>query len=88
MTINGDIISEIESFMCLGFIVKKKSSDFNEDVKHKNKGGWVKWKESCGVLCDKRIPMRLKGKFYKSVVRPTMLHGSEFCETNQVIRKN
>jgi len=29
------------------------------------------------VLCYGRIPMRLKSKYYKSVVRPTMLYGSE-----------
>jgi len=37
----------------------------------------VKWREASGVLCDKRIPTRSQGKFYKSLVRPTMLCGSE-----------
>lgn len=32
-----------------------------------------------GVLCDKRILLRLKCKFYKSVVRPTILYGLECC---------
>jgi hypothetical protein len=31
--------------------------------------------KSVGVLCDKRIPMRLRSKFYRSVVRPTMING-------------
>lgn len=29
--------------------------------------GWTKWKETSGILCDMRMPLRLKGKFYKSV---------------------
>ena len=40
-----------------------------------------------GVLCDKRIPMRLKGKFYKSVVRPVMLYGSECWAVDKKIEQ-
>ncbi|XP_070023271.1 uncharacterized protein [Nicotiana sylvestris] len=30
-----------------------------------------------GVLCDKKVPPKLKGKFYEVVVRPTMLYEDE-----------
>ena len=30
-----------------------------------------------GVLCDKRVPLGLKGKIYRMVVRPAVLYGSE-----------
>ena len=30
-----------------------------------------------GVLCDRRLSARVKGKMYKSVVRPAMLYGME-----------
>ncbi|GKB62668.1 hypothetical protein Tco_0918854 [Tanacetum coccineum] len=29
-----------------------------------------------GVLCDKRIPLKLNGKFYRVAIRPTMIYGS------------
>ncbi|XP_070057688.1 uncharacterized protein [Nicotiana tomentosiformis] len=37
----------------------------------------MKWKLTYRVLCDKNVPTRLKGKFYRVVVRPTMLYGAE-----------
>ena len=39
--------------------------------------GWNNWKRTSGVLCDKRISARVKGKVYKAVVRPALLYGSE-----------
>jgi len=76
MIISGDEVSEIESFKYLGFFVQHNGG-FDEDLKHRIICGWVKWREASGVLCDMRIPVRLKGKFYKNVMRPTMLYGSE-----------
>ena len=30
-----------------------------------------------GVMCDKRVKARMKGKVYKTVVRPVMFYGLE-----------
>src|SRR5215469_6558548 len=30
-----------------------------------------------GVLCDKKVPLKVKGKFYATVVRPSMTYASE-----------
>ena len=35
----------------------------------------MKWRSALRVLCDRRIPIKLKGKFYKTVIRPAMLYG-------------
>ncbi|KAM2008837.1 hypothetical protein FF1_011813 [Malus domestica] len=29
------------------------------------------------MLCDRRRPLKLKGKFYKTAIRPAMLYGTE-----------
>ena len=34
-----------------------------------------KWKT--GVICDKKVPVKLKHKIYKTVIRPTMTYGAE-----------
>ncbi|GJW58861.1 hypothetical protein Tco_0105592, partial [Tanacetum coccineum] len=49
----------------------------DEDVAHRIGVGWMKWRAASGVMCDRRIPLKLKGKFYRVTIRPAMLYGSE-----------
>ncbi|KAF3626892.1 putative F-box/FBD/LRR-repeat protein-like isoform X2 [Capsicum annuum] len=49
----------------------------DEDVSHCIGAGWMKWKLASGVLCDKKVSPKLKGKFYRVAVRPAMLYGAE-----------
>ena len=37
----------------------------------------MNWKKVSGVLCDRKLSARVKGKMYKNVVRPAILHGME-----------
>jgi uncharacterized protein CbrC (UPF0167 family) len=37
-------------------------------VSHRIKAGWMKWRQASGVLCDKRVPQKLKGKFYRTTI--------------------
>ena len=45
--------------------------------------GWMNWKKCSGVLCDKRMPVKLKGKVYRTVVRPAMIYGAETWATTK-----
>ncbi|GKA37116.1 hypothetical protein Tco_0723681 [Tanacetum coccineum] len=54
-----------------------RSGRVDDDVAHRIRAGWVKWRAASGVLCDRRIPLKLKGKFYRVAIRPAMLYGSE-----------
>ena len=58
------ISNDVENFKYLGSFVQK-GGVFGIDVKHRIKCGRLKWREASGVLCDKKIPMRLKGTFYR-----------------------
>jgi len=85
--IGGDLIGEVESLKYLGSFVQK-NGNVGMDVKLRIKFGWMKWREALSELCDKKIPMRLKGKFYKSVLIPTMLYSSECWIVNRRIEQS
>ncbi|KAK3513826.1 hypothetical protein QTP70_028853 [Hemibagrus guttatus] len=38
---------------------------------------WNWWRKVSGVLCDRKISVRIEGKVYRTVVRPAMLYGLE-----------
>ena len=46
-------------------------------MNYRLKAGWEKWRSATGVLCERRIPIKLKRTFYRSVIRPSMLYGTE-----------
>jgi hypothetical protein len=46
----------------------QKNGDINEDVNHQIKAGWMKWRQASGILCDKRVPQKVKGKFYRTPI--------------------
>jgi len=43
----------------------------------------MKWCQASGILCDKRVPQKLKGKFYRTAIRPAMLYGTECWPTKR-----
>ncbi|XP_075095152.1 uncharacterized protein LOC142173457 [Nicotiana tabacum] len=53
------------------------NGEIHEDVTYSIGAGWMRWRLALRVLCDKNVPPRLKGKFYKVVVRPAIFYGDE-----------
>ncbi|KAG5628180.1 hypothetical protein H5410_013398 [Solanum commersonii] len=64
------------TFMYLRSVIQE-NGDIDDDITHRIGVAWMKWRLASGVLCDKKIPSRLKGKFYRVVVRPALLYGAE-----------
>jgi len=74
--LDGRQIPKVDKLKYLGSIIQQ-NGDVDEDINRHIRVGWQKWKAASGVLCDKRVPLSLKGKVYRMVVRPAVLHGSE-----------
>ena len=47
------------------------------DINNRVKLAWMKWKQLTGVLCDKKVPIKLKDMVYKTIIKPTMAYGAE-----------
>ena len=69
-------VPRVKKFKYLGSTVQE-SGGCEREVKKRVQAGWNGWRIVSGVICDKRLPARVKGKVYSSVVRPTMVYGLE-----------
>jgi hypothetical protein len=80
VSLGGQVVPK-DTFRYLGSMLQR-DGDIDEDVSHRIKWEWMKWRQSSGVLCDKRVPQKLKDKFYRTAIRPAMLYGPE-CWPNK-----
>ena len=55
----------------------QESDGCEREVKKRVQAGWNGWRKVSEVICDKRLPARVKGKVYSLVVRPAMVYGLE-----------
>ena len=72
ISLEGQVVPRKDIFRYLGSMLQR-DVDIDEDVSHRIKVGWMKWRQASGVLCDKKVPQKLKGKFYWTAIRPAML---------------
>jgi hypothetical protein len=80
--LDGQVVPKKNNFRYLGSMLQK-NGDIDEDVSHRIKAGWLKWRQASGVLCNSRVPLKLKGKFYRTAIRPVMLYGAEYWPTRR-----
>ena len=67
---------KVKEFKYLGSTVQE-SGGCKREVKKRVQTGWNGWRRVSGVICDKRLPARVKEKVYSSVVRPAMVYELE-----------
>ena len=58
-------VPRVKEFKYLGSTVQK-SGGCEREVKKRVQAGWNEWKKVSGVICDRRLPARVKGKVYFS----------------------
>ena len=66
----------LTTFKYLGSIFDSNGGA-ERDINNRVKLAWMIRKQLTGVLCDKKVPIKLKDKVYKTVIKPTMTYGAE-----------
>ena len=69
-------VSTVKEFKYLESMVQE-SGGCEREVKKRVQAGWNGWRKVLGVICNRRLPARVKGKVYSSVVRSAMVYGLE-----------
>jgi hypothetical protein len=57
--LDGQVIPKKNIFRYLGLMLQK-NGDIDKDVSHRIKADWLKWRQASDVLCDPRVPLKLK----------------------------
>jgi hypothetical protein len=76
IVVDGVTLTKTTDFRYLGARIAS-DADTSLDARARVNAAWLKWRQVAGVLCDRRIPLRLKTRIYETVVRPVALYGSE-----------
>jgi hypothetical protein len=80
MSLDGRVVPINDSFWYLGSMLQS-DREIDEDVSHRIRVRWVKWRQTSGILCDKKVPNKLKDKFYRIMIRPAMIYDAECWAT-------
>ena len=72
----GEELNWVEECKYLGSTVQADGGAEKEVVK-RVQAGWRAWKKVTGIMCDRTVLDKIKGRLYKVMVRPAMLYGME-----------
>ena len=74
--LGDDKLYTVTTFKYLGSIFDSNRG-VERDINNRVKLAWMKWKQLTGVLCDKKVPIKLKDKICKTVIKSTMAYVAE-----------
>ncbi|KAK3529720.1 hypothetical protein QTP86_000824 [Hemibagrus guttatus] len=74
--LQGEEVKKVQEFKYLESTVQS-NGECGKEVKKRVQAGWNGWRKVSGVLCERKISARIKGKVYRTVVRAAMLYGLE-----------
>ena len=76
LKVQGKKLPRVMEFRYLGSTVQV-DSDSKIEVAKRIAARWNSWRKVLGVLCDQKVPLSVKGKLHKVVVRPAMIYSME-----------
>ena len=74
--LQGEAVKRVKTFTYLGSTLAE-DGELDAEVNQRVQSGWKNWKRVSGVLCDRKMNVKINGKVYRTVVRPTLMYGAE-----------
>ena len=74
--LQGETVTRVKTFIYLGSTLAE-DGELDAEVTHRVQSGWKNWKRVSGVLCDRIMNVKIKGKVYRAVVRPALIYVAE-----------
>jgi hypothetical protein len=71
VSLDEQVVPMNDKFRYLGSMLQS-DGEIDEDVSHR---------QTSGILYDKKVPNKLKGKFYRTMIRPAMMYDAEYWAT-------
>ena len=68
--LQGETVKRVKTFTYLGSTLAE-DGELDAEVTHRVQSGWKNWKRVSGVLGDRRMNVKIKGKMYRTVVLKT-----------------
>ena len=72
--IQGEEVARFKDLKYMGSTVQS-NGECGREVEKRAPVGCNGWRRMSGVICDRRVPARVKGKVYTVAVTPAMLYG-------------
>ena len=74
--LQGEAVKRVKTFTYLGSTLAE-DGELDAEVTHRVQSGWKNWKRVSGVLCDRRMNVKIRWKVYRTVVRLALMYGAE-----------
>jgi hypothetical protein len=73
VSLDGQVVPTNDIFRYLRSMLQSDEG-IDEDVNHRIKAGWIKLRQTSDILCDKNVPNKLKGMFYRTAIKLAMMY--------------
>ena len=71
LNMQEDVVKKVKNFKYLGSTIRSDGR-CEKEVRKRIQAGWMSWKKVSGVVCDRKLPQKVKGIMYQSVIRPAI----------------
>ena len=72
----GSQLKRVDDFKYLGSMIQMDGGT-EKEVAKRIQAGWGAWRKVTGIMCERKVLAAVKGRMYKTMIRPAMLYGME-----------